>query len=111
MFGDQCRFQHYHKLCTRKVCRESQCKFRHPTSCKFGEYCKFLKKKGCIYKHIDMKNDEVEISNRLNKDLETEVDNLKVEIKDLKSCIILKEKELHKMSVEEEKCTIVYFQK
>ena len=101
-FGDQCRFQHYYELCTKKICRERQCKFRHPKSCKFGGNCKFLQRKMCVYKHIEKSNEEVDISNGIMKDLETKVDKLKAEIKELQSCILSKEKEIHRMSSEKE---------
>ena len=37
------------------------------------------------------------------KDLETEMDKLKAEIRDLQSCILSKEKQIDKMSTEKEK--------
>ena len=64
-FGDKCRFQHYYELCTKQICRDSQCKFRQPKSCKFGGKCKFFQRKSCIYKHIEKSNDEVDTSNSL----------------------------------------------
>ena len=102
-FGDKCRFQHYYELCTKQICRDSQCKFRHPKSCKFGGKCKFFQRKICFYKHIEKSNDEVDTSNGLMKDLVTEIDKLKAEIRDLQSCILSKEKEIDKITTEKEK--------
>ena len=76
-FGDQWRFPHNYELCTKKICRESQCKFRHPRSCKFGGKYNFFQRKYCVYKPIENTNDEVVYFKwNLKNDLETEVDKL-----------------------------------
>ena len=85
---------------TKQICRDSQCKFRHPKSCKFGGKCKFFQRKICFYKHIEKSNDEVDTSNGLMKDLETEIDKLKADIRDLQICILSKEKEIDKITTE-----------
>ena len=85
--------------------------FRHPKSCKFGRECKFFKKKCCVYKHIDKRNDEVKNTNESTKDLETEVESLKAEIEELKSHILSKEEALYKMSTEKENCENNLFSK
>ena len=106
-FGDKCRFQHYYELCTKQICRDSQCKYRHPKSCKFGGKCKFLQRKSCFYKHIKKSYDEVDTSNSLMKDLETEMDKLKAEIRDLQSCILSKEKGIDKITTEKKSLKLV----
>ena len=50
-YRDHCQYQHFTEICQKTVCRDKTCKFRHPRSCKFGEHCRFLRKKCCLYRH------------------------------------------------------------
>ena len=52
-FGDKCRYKHFTKTCTKRVCRSKECAFRHPKPCKNRENCKFSKLNVCIYKHVE----------------------------------------------------------
>ena len=86
------------KSCSKSVWRDTECKFRHPKTCKFGEECKFLKLKCCVYnhKHSKVVNDTEKI-NKLSK----EGDKLKAEIMKLKSDTKFKEDQLNALTQNE----------
>ena len=77
-FGDKCRYRHFTKICTNRICKLKECRFRHPRSCRNRENCKFFKRNVCLYKHI--KQDYPEKYTRY----EEEINQLKMEIKRLK---------------------------
>jgi chromosome segregation ATPase len=92
--------QHYHDICLVKVCRDNECKARHPKYCKNGYGCKFYKKKVFAYKHEDLKSVEAIRTQNLMKDneaLEEEVKKLKVEIAELKENVIKKEQKIEQI--------------
>ena len=94
-FRDQCRYKHYIKICTKNVCKDRECKFRHPKTCKFGEACAFLKRKRCFYNH---KNSRVDLNIDSADKLLKEVQELKAEILTLRKTIQIKELKLGKLA-------------
>ena len=91
-FRDNCKYQHYKDICSKTICREKECKRRHPVICRYKDECKFHKTNSCAFKHIERQRDVDEAT----KDFETErriyakeIETLKNEINDLK-----KEKEI-----------------
>ena len=87
------------RFALKKVCREKECKARHPKYCKNGDACKFFKKKVCAYRHGDLKSEESVKTQNLLKEfeaLEKEVKELKIEILDLKDNLKKKERNLRK---------------
>ena len=99
-FGVECHFQHYHDICLEKVCRDKECKARHPKYCKNGDDCKFYKKKICAYRHEDLKSVEAIKTQNLMKEneaLEEEVKKLEVEIAELKENVTKKEQKIAKI--------------
>ena len=105
-FGVECHFQHYHDICLEKVCRDKECKARHPKYCKNGDDCKFYKKKICAYRHEDLKSVEAIKTQNLMKEneaLEEEVKKLKVEIAELKENVTNKEQKIAKISQDNSK--------
>ena len=80
-YGDKCRYQHYKDSCQKRVCKEKECKYRHPKLCKYRESCKFLKKQICSYKH-DLINKEKDLKETANKvkECENEVQKLRSEV-------------------------------
>ena len=91
-FRNKCRYQHYDQVCPSSVCRDQECRKRHPVICKFKEHCKFHKKSICAFKHVLIT--EKENANSEIKTLEAEIQNLKHEIDALKSDVRLKETKL-----------------
>ena len=72
-FREKCRYPHYKQVCPKTVCRERECKKRHPVTCKFRENCKFHKKAICAFKHVTLTNEEkerIKIDEAMNKLLE-----------------------------------------
>ena len=100
-FRDQCRYQHYSKVCSRSVCKEKECHFRHPKSCKFGSDCHFLRRKCCVYNHKFSESNEKAFHNESETDLINEVTQLKVEIVELRKSVELKEQQLNEINVKE----------
>ena len=80
-FGDKCRYRHFTKICTNRICKLKECRFRHPRSCRNRENCKFFKRNVCLYKHI--KQDYPEKYTRY----EEEINKVKVEINRLKELL------------------------
>ena len=102
-FGVECHFQHYHEICSKKVCREKECKARHPKCCKNGDACKFYKKKVCAYRHDidDLKAMEVIKNQNLTKEitaLEKQVEKLQSEVINLNEDVKVKEQKLEELS-------------
>ena len=91
-FGDQCKFQHFYRICPENVCRNPKCKKRHPKRCKFGERCKFNLRNACAYKHAHENHEETYL-NQIRA-LKEENEILNTNISDLKNNVQLKEKEL-----------------
>ena len=79
-FGAKCRFKHFSELCAKKVCMDSECRFRHPKSCKFAEKCKFFQRNICAFKHSN--NKELEKLEKEVKELELDVSTLKKVLED-----------------------------
>ena len=101
-FRDQCRYRHYSKVCSRSVCKEKECKFRHPKSCKFGSECHFLREKRCgVYNHKFSESNEKAFHNESETELINEVTQLKVEIEELRKSVELKEQQLNEINVKE----------
>ena len=101
-FRDKCYYPHFTKACSKKVCRDQACLFRHPKSCKFGEDCKFYKKKICAFKHAETDKELAKIKKEIN-DFEEEVMMLKGDVSNLKNSIKTKEEDLEaKLAVEAE---------
>ena len=82
-FRDKCRYRHFTQVCPKTVCRENECKKRHPVTCKFRENCKFHKKAICAFKHVPLTNGKTKNDEALDKLLEEnktlirEIENLK----------------------------------
>ena len=86
-------YQYYKEACSKKFCREKECKFRHPYYCKFGNKCKFYKKKVCAYKHdIANTNDKTDELKQEIKVSEEEIAKLNAEISDLKDVVKMKKR-------------------
>ena len=96
-FNDRCRYKHYNTICEKRICRDIECKMRHPRTCKNGKNCKFNTHNACAYKHeIDNLTDNEE-TKKLNDKIETiekEVNSLKAEIFQLKDVVKMKESQL-----------------
>ena len=96
-FGQECHYQHFHELCSKTICKDSECRFRHPKHCKNGDNCKFYKQNICAYRHNIPKSKEVlENANLTNKikAAEDELKMLKAEICELKVTVKIKETQL-----------------
>ena len=112
-FGVECHFQHYYDLCLEKVCREKECKARHPKYCKNGDNCKFNKKKICAYRHENLNSvTEIEAQNIMKEceALEEEVKKLKVEIAEMKENVKKKEQKISVMSQDNSKAIEKYLE-
>ena len=96
-FRDKCYYPHFTKECSKKVCRDQTCLFRHPKPCKFSEDCKFNKKKICAFKHVETDKQLAKIKKEID-DFEEEIVVLKGEIYNLKDIIKTKEDELEAKS-------------
>ena len=91
-FGNQCKFQHFYKICLQSVCRNPECKKRHPKMCRFGERCKFNFRNACAYKHAIENGQETHLSQIGVLQEENKI--LQTNISDLKNDFQHKEKEL-----------------
>ena len=96
-FRDRCRYQHFQETCSKTVCRDKECKKRHPVNCRYKDDCKFYKMNMCAFKHAIQKSkvavDSTDFENEY-KMVNEEINKLKDEITDLKREISVKEKEL-----------------
>ena len=93
-FGNKCHFQHFHKLCSKPICKEKECPSRHPKLCKNRDECKFFKKNICAYRHENLHTKDIIHNKNINEEinaLEDDVKRLQQEIVDLKDNIQMKE--------------------
>ena len=90
-FRDKCRYQHFQDICTNNICREKECKKRHPVICRYKNDCKFLKTNNCAFKHIHVDDKDLEKEYKICTD---DIKRLKSEITDLKNDINSKEIQL-----------------
>ena len=90
-FGDQCKFKHFYRICHKNICRNPNCKKRHPKICRFGARCKFNSRNACAYKHANENYEKTFLSKiRVLKEENKVLEN---NISDLKNNLKLKEKE------------------
>ena len=78
--GSQCLQPHNNNICQKRVCRDQNCRERHPKECKYytrNSDCKW--KEECVYKH---KKSESKIKIDM---LETKVEELEDELKQMKN--------------------------
>ena len=45
------------QICDKNICREKECRKRHPVICRYEDDCKFFKSKNCAFKHPDTRRD------------------------------------------------------
>ena len=76
-------------MCPKNICMDSECRFRHPKSCKSWGKCKFFQRNICAYKHNNYKE--------LEK-LEKEVKELELDVLTLKKLVEDKEEKLQQLS-------------
>ena len=93
-FKEECHFQHFHETCQKRLCKDNECRFRHPKTCKFRQNCKFFQKKICFFKHHELQTVKIVNSQKEIDILEKEVAKLKDEILHLKNNVNKKEHEL-----------------
>ena len=88
------QIQALYKTCTKRVCKEKECTFRHPNLCKNGENCKFFRINGCLYKHVKEEGPQPcsisAIENKI-KEYEDKIVELGPEIDDLKNVLKTRE--------------------
>ena len=102
-FNDHCIYQHYYSICDKSICRDNECKKRHPKTCRNGESCKFRIRNSCAYKHESCnqsKNKEISVFTDKIESIEKEVKSLHTEISMLKTAVKLKEGQLKEKSVD-----------
>ena len=85
-FRDRCRYQHFSEICDKNICREKECRKRHPVICRYKDDCKFFKSKNCAFKHSDTKRDYEDFQSKI-KNFTDDIELLKSRIKDLKTNI------------------------
>ena len=94
-FREKCRYKHYFDVCSKSICRDKRCPYRHPRTCKYGDLCRFQIRKVCLYNH---RNNNVNEDSLLEKGeaekLVKQVKELETEISDLKITIEKKEQRL-----------------
>ena len=98
-FRDHCRYQHYSEVCSKSICTDKQCRFRHPRTCKHGDDCKFYERNYCLFSH----KSNIDVKNRKTDKLEKEVEELKMEILNLKATVNDKGTELDELEKLNEK--------
>ena len=49
---EQMVYKHFSELCPKKVCMNSECRFRHPKSCKFAGKYKIFQRNICAFMHV-----------------------------------------------------------
>ena len=98
-FRDHCRYQHYSEICPKSICKDKQCRFRHPRTCKHGDDCRFYEQNFCLFSHKLNKD----VKNKETVKLEIEVEELKMEILNLKNAVNDKRMELDKLEKLNEK--------
>ena len=77
-FKEHCRYQRYTEICSKIVCKDKTCKYRHPKTCKKREQCIFLKRKSCLYNHKVDKHKDWIMDEKVK--LEKDVKELREEI-------------------------------
>lgn len=88
-FGSHCKKQHIINTCTKFPCKAEGCLMRHPRLCRFFSQfarCKFGDQ--CSYFHKT-------VSEASNRHLESEIEKLKEEIKNLKIHCQVLQREIH----------------
>ena len=80
-------YKHFSELCPKKVCMNSECRFRHPKSCKFAGKYKIFQRNICAFMHVKDK-----------EKLEKEVKELELDVSTLKKVLEDKEDKLRKLS-------------
>ena len=50
-YKEKCTNKHPDKVCDDPNCSEDKCDKRHPNPCKYGQRCRFSRKKVCLYSH------------------------------------------------------------
>ena len=101
-FNDQCRYPHYYTICEKSICKDIECKKRHPKTCRNGENCKFNKQNACAYKHDAHNQSQIKDTKNLTdktESIEKEVKILKAEISHFKGVVRIKEKMLKENSI------------
>ena len=63
----ECSNKHSDVVCDTLECEEETCDKRHPYQCKYGMYCRFNKKKECLYSHVTLASEDDKLD-ALNKD-------------------------------------------
>ena len=103
-YREKCRYQHYKETCQKRVCKETECKFRHPKLCKYREVFKFLKKQICSYKHeFETKEKPLEKTSTNMKECENEVKRLTSEISILIENVRMKQNSIEEMILDKTK--------
>ena len=95
-FKEHCRYQHYKEICSKIFCKDKECKYRHPKTCKNGGECRFHKKKSCLYNHQMLKYKDWDVKEKVQ--LEKDIKELEKEIVKLKKTNDEKEKQLVELS-------------
>ena len=101
-FNDHCKYQHYNTICEKRICRDIQCRKRHPRTCRYGENCKFNIHSACAYMH-NIHNKFNEETKKLTEKIETieeQVKSLNAEIFQLKDTVKMKDSKLKENSIE-----------
>ena len=71
----ECSNKHSDVVCDTLACEEETCNKRHPYQCKYGRYCRFNKKKECLYSHVTLASEDDKLD-ALNKDYNNKVSKL-----------------------------------
>ena len=115
-FRDKCRYEHFQEICSKSVCRDKECKKRHPVNCRYKDDCKFYKMKMCAFKHDANQKTKFAVASSDLEDkynmVNEEINKLKSELTDLKREINMKERELlkSKMEIEQLKKELTHYQ-
>ena len=104
-FRDKCRFQHFKQICPQSICRDQECKYRHPRTCKFRECCKFQEMDICAFKHVPLVKQD--ITENVIKTHNEDIEKMKCEILVLKNNVQSKENELAKLSAKQDTKEII----
>ena len=76
-FRENCKYQHFYTICLENICRNHECKNRHPKTCKFKDTCKFHSRNACAYKHVEL----IDVKSIETKNLTLKVNALEDEVK------------------------------
>ena len=83
----ECSNKHSDVVCDTLECEEETCDKRHPYECKYGRYCRFNKKKECLYSHVTLANEDHKLD-ALNKDIKNKVCKLENSIVNMQKELI-----------------------